>query len=104
MEGLIAMITKTQNPTVFKVNEKDLDILSMPIFESELDLLLNSTANSVYLDFTEVEEISSAILGSLLAKKMKLKKMGTEIHLLHLSNSLQRVLKILNLSEYFLPA
>jgi len=56
------------------------------------------------LDFTEVEEISSAILGSLLAKKMKLKKMGTEIHLLHLSNSLQRVLKILNLSEYFLPA
>lgn len=102
--GMIVMITKTENPRVFKVNEKDLDILSMSTFESELDLALNATSDSVSLDFTEVEEISSAILGILLAKKMKLKKKGIEINLMNVSNYLQRILKILNLSEYFLPA
>lgn len=102
--GMIVMITKTENPRVFKVNEKDLDILSMSTFESELDLALNATSDSVSLDFTEVEEISSAILGILLAKKMKLKKKGIEINLMNVSNYLQRILKILHLSEYFLPA
>lgn len=102
--GMIVMITKTENPRVFKVNEKDLDILSMSTFESELDLALIVTSDSVSLDFTEVEEISSAILGILLAKKMKLKKKGIEINLMNVSNYLQRILKILNLSDYFLPA
>jgi len=102
--GMIVMITKTENPRVFKVNEKDLDILSMSTFESELDLALIATSDSVSLDFTEVEEISSAILGILLAKKMKLKKKGIEINLMNVSNYLQRILKILNLSDYFLPA
>ncbi|PJE01016.1 MAG: hypothetical protein CK427_12130 [Leptospira sp.] len=102
--GMIVMITKTENPRVFKVNEKDLDILSMSTFESELDLALIATSDSVSLDFTEVEEISSAILGILLAKKMKLKKKGIEINLMNVSNYLQRILKLLNLSDYFLPA
>ncbi|MCZ8238951.1 MAG: STAS domain-containing protein [Leptospiraceae bacterium] len=96
------MIALTDNPNVYKIEEKDLDIFSISRFELELDALLNSSEISVYLDFENVEQVSSGIIGILLAKQMKLKKRGLAIKLLHLSNSIQNILKILNLREYFL--
>ncbi|WCL50052.1 STAS domain-containing protein [Leptospira sp. GIMC2001] len=96
------MIVSTENPNVYKIEEKDLDIFSMSRFELELDAVLNSSKISLYLDFENVEQISSGIIGILLAKQMKLKKRGLAIELLHLSNSIKNILKILNLRDYFL--
>ena len=68
------MITETEKTYVYKVETKSLDILSMGTFESELEYLLQNTNKHLFLDFSEVEEVSSAVLGILLQKKMKQKK------------------------------
>jgi anti-anti-sigma factor len=76
----------------------------MGAFERDLEKTLQNAFTHIYLDFSEVEEVSSAILGILLHKKMKMRKKGIEIYLLNASTSVQRILKILNLSSHLLSS
>lgn len=93
------MIRQTSKSNVYTVEAKSLDILCMGGFERELENSLQNANSHLFLDFSEVEEVSSAILGILLHKKMKMRKNGVEIYLFNVNSSIKRILKILNLSS-----
>ncbi|GBF49675.1 STAS domain protein [Leptospira ryugenii] len=93
------MIREMETTTIYKVETNCLDILSVTQFERELNGILHQNEKHVFLDFSEVEEVSSAVLGIIIHKKMKLKKEGREIYLLHTTKSVERILKILKLSS-----
>lgn len=96
------MIQKTNLPDFFKIKCRKLDINSMMDFEIELDSLLGSAGKNIWLDLGEVEEISSAILGIILRRKLKMREAGTEIYLSNVKPDIKRILKAMNLAPYFL--
>ncbi|TGL58121.1 anti-sigma factor antagonist [Leptospira ognonensis] len=96
------MIRQTQKANVLLVEAKSLDILCMGGFEKALEKFLVAENSQIFLDFGNVEEVSSAILGIILHKKMKLRKKGIEIYLLNVTPGIQRILKILNLTSLLL--
>lgn len=105
MKGTVRkMIQKTQNASIFKIESKYIDILSMGSFERELESILSTTTRNIFLDFSEVEEVSSAVLGILIHKKVKMKNKGIEIYLLNTSKSIERILKILKLTSLLLSS
>ncbi len=98
------MIRQTNKSNVFLVEAKSLDILCMGGFEKDLENTLQSGFGDLYLDFSLVEDVSSAVLGILLHKKMKMRKLGREIFITNISPSIQRILKILNLTSLLLQS
>jgi anti-anti-sigma factor len=96
------MIKKTEHSNTYKVEAESLDILCMGAFENELESILKTSQEDLYLDFSEVRDLSSAILGILLHKKMKMRKLGKEIYLQNASPTVIRILKILNLTSQLL--
>ncbi|TGN11805.1 STAS domain-containing protein [Leptospira ilyithenensis] len=96
------MIQATNQEGFYKIERKKLDIESMGHFEKEWNSFVSPFDQNIFLDLSEVEEISSAILGILLHKRMKMRKLGVEIHLLNVNPKILRILKIMNLSCYFL--
>ncbi|TGN20528.1 STAS domain-containing protein [Leptospira idonii] len=96
------MIQATEYPGCYKVNLTKLDLESMGNFEMELNSHLSPREKVILLDFAEVEEISSAILGILLKKKMEMRKGGCEVYLWNVKPIVRRILKITKLAQFLL--
>ncbi|MDF3819170.1 anti-sigma factor antagonist [Leptospira sp. 96542] len=96
------MLEKTNAPDCFKVGMNRLDVYTTPILESEMALIFQKDITRLYLDFSEVEEVSSSVLGLLLHKKMFYKKMGKELCITNVLPPISKLLKILNLSNHLL--
>lgn len=97
------MEAQQKNPTIYHVEESCLDVFYTPILDRELDLLFASSKSPLILDFSQVEEVSSAILGLLLHKKIQFQKAGKDLVLSQVKPQIQKVLRILHLESQFLP-
>jgi anti-anti-sigma factor len=93
-------LEKAQN--TYEVKVTSLDVFYAPVLEGELDRLFQTAENPIYLDFSRVDEVSSAVLGLLLHKRIRFQKAGKDLFLIHVKPQIQKVLRILHLEKYLL--
>lgn len=74
--------------------EGELDTLSSPDFEKELEPLLEE-ADSVTIDFAKLEYISSAGLRALLSAEQIMEEKGAEqVRIIHMSDTIRSIFTI----------
>ena len=79
--------------------EGELDTLSAPDFEAELEPML-ATADSLTLDFEKLGYISSAGLRVLLAAEQAMEEKGAErVRVLHVNDTIREVFEITGFEE-----
>ena len=85
---------KLENGALFIALEGELDTLSSPDFEAELEPLL-AEANSVTIDFEKLEYISSAGLRVLLAAEQAMEeKGGQQVKVVNLNDTIRNIFNI----------
>ncbi|MCG6145815.1 STAS domain-containing protein [Leptospira bandrabouensis] len=96
------MVTKTVEENCYRIESNRLDVYSAASLEEDMTNIFEKGATSLYLDFSQVEEVSSAVLGLLLYKKMIYSKKGVRLMLINVNPQIQKILKILNLNAHLL--
>ncbi|TGL87365.1 anti-sigma factor antagonist [Leptospira congkakensis] len=96
------MVTKTVEENCYRIEESQLDLYSAASLEEDMTNIFQKGVTSLYLDFSNVEEVSSSVLGLLLYKKMIYRKQGVSLFLINVNPQVFKILKILNLSGHLL--
>ncbi|MCW7493788.1 STAS domain-containing protein [Leptospira sp. 2 VSF19] len=96
------MITKTVEESCYRIESNRLDVYSAASLEEDMTNIFEKGVTSLYLDFSQVEEVSSAVLGLLLYKKMIYSKKGVRLMLINVNPQVQKILRILNLKSHLL--
>ncbi|MBM9592123.1 STAS domain-containing protein [Leptospira sp. 201903075] len=96
------MVTKTVEENCYRIESNQLDVYSAAGLEEDMTSIFKQGVSSLYLDFSNVEEVSSSVLGLLLYKKMIYRKQGVSLFLINVNPQIQKILKILNLNGYLL--
>ncbi|XDD45362.1 STAS domain-containing protein [Leptospira sp. WS39.C2] len=96
------MVTKFETEKNYRIETNRLDLYSAQGLEEDMTKLFQHGTSAIYIDFSNVEEVSSAVLGLLLYKKMTFQKKGVMLFLTNVKPQIQKVLKILNLSGHLL--
>ncbi|HUH75086.1 MAG TPA: STAS domain-containing protein [Chitinophagales bacterium] len=78
-----------------------IDTLTSPELEGVLQPLLLQDKILITIDFKEVTYISSAGLRVLIKAAQKAKQGNTEVHLIHLNESVAQVLEITGFQSFF---
>ncbi|WP_244241581.1 STAS domain-containing protein [Leptospira jelokensis] len=97
------MVTDIIHEKSYRVETNRLDLYSAKSLEEEMANLFQPGTIAIYIDFSNVEEVSSAVLGLILYKKMNYQKQGVRLYLVNVKPQIQKILKILNLSHHLLP-
>ncbi|MCW7467924.1 STAS domain-containing protein [Leptospira kanakyensis] len=97
------MVTKTVEENCYRIESNQLDVYSAASLEEDMTNIFQKGFTSLYLDFSNVEEVSSSILGLLLYKKMIYRKQGVNLYLINVNPQVFKILKILNLNGHLLP-
>ncbi|TGL21924.1 STAS domain-containing protein [Leptospira yanagawae] len=97
------MVTEITNEKSYRVETNRLDLYSAKSLEEDMTNLFQPGTIAIYIDFSNVEEVSSAVLGLLLYKKMTFQKQGVRLYLVNVKPQIHKILKILNLSHHLLP-
>ncbi|WP_244241421.1 STAS domain-containing protein [Leptospira perdikensis] len=96
------MVAKTAEENCYRIESNQLDVYSAAGLEEDMTSIFQKGVTSLYLDFSNVEEVSSSVLGLLLYKKMIYRKQGVSLYLINVNPQIQKILKILNLNGYLL--
>lgn len=96
------MVTKSIEENCYRIESNRLDVYSAASLEKDMTSIFQKGVSSLSLDFSNVEEVSSAVLGLLLYKKMAYQKQGVTLLLINVNPQIQKILKILNLNGYLL--
>ncbi|MCZ8343262.1 MAG: STAS domain-containing protein [Leptospira sp.] len=96
------MIALEKKQNTYQVNATSLDVFYVPVLEEELERLFQSGENPLFIDFSQVEEVSSAVLGLLLHKRIRFQKAGKDLLLIHVQPQIQKILRILHLEKYLM--
>ncbi|EMY60155.1 STAS domain-containing protein [Leptospira terpstrae] len=96
------MVTKSIEENCYRIESNRLDVYSAASLEEDMTSIFQKGVSSLSLDFSNVEEVSSAVLGLLLYKKMAYQKQGVTLLLINVNPQIQKILKILNLNGYLL--
>lgn len=96
------MVTKTVEENCYRIESNRLDVYSAAGLEEDMTNIFQKGVSSLYLDFSNVEEVSSAVIGLILYKKMAYQKQGVTLLLINVNPQIQKILKILNLNGYLL--
>lgn len=96
---MVKEFTKEKN---YRIETNRLDLYSTKGLDEDMTNLLQNGTSAIYIDFSNVEEVSSAVLGLLLYKKMTYQKQGVQLFLINVKPQIQKVLKILNLNGHLL--
>ncbi|MCW7482541.1 STAS domain-containing protein [Leptospira kanakyensis] len=97
------MVTKTIEENCYRIESNQLDVYSAASLEEDMTNIFQKGVTSLYLDFSNVEEVSSSVLGLLLYKKMIYRKQGVNLYLINVNPQVFKILKILNLNGHLLP-
>ena len=101
-EGEITMLKtekKLENGALFIALEGELDTLSSPDFEVELEPLLAET-DSLTIDFAKLSYISSAGLRVLLAAEQALEEKGAEqVKIVNANNTIRHIFEITGFTD-----
>ncbi|PJZ45136.1 STAS domain-containing protein [Leptospira brenneri] len=97
------MVTKTVEENCYRIESNHLDLYSAASLEEDMTSIFQKGVTSLYLDFSNVEEVSSSVLGLLLYKKMVYRKQGVSLFLINVNPQVFKILKILNLNGHLLP-
>ena len=90
---------KLENGALFIALEGELDTLSSPDFEAELEPLLADT-NSLTLDFEKLEYISSAGLRVLLAAEQAMEEKGAaQVKIVNMNDTIRNIFEITGFSD-----
>ena len=91
---MLNVVKKLENGALFITLEGELDTLSSPDFEAELEPLLPE-ADSVTIDFEKLEYISSAGLRVLLAAEQAMEeKGGQQVKVVNLNDTIRNIFNI----------
>ncbi|TGL52998.1 anti-sigma factor antagonist [Leptospira kemamanensis] len=96
------MVTEFTKEKNYRIETNRLDLYSTKGLDEDMTNLLQNGTSAIYIDFSNVEEVSSAVLGLLLYKKMTYQKQGVQLFLINVKPQIQKVLKILNLNGHLL--
>lgn len=96
------MVTEFTKEKNYRIETNRLDLYSTKSLDEDMTNLLQNGTSAIYIDFSNVEEVSSAVLGLLLYKKMTYQKQGVQLFLINVKPQIQKVLKILNLNGHLL--
>ncbi|MGV3665056.1 MAG: STAS domain-containing protein [Leptospira bouyouniensis] len=96
------MVTELTREKSYRIQSNRLDLYSAQGLEEDMTKLFLAGESLIYLDFSNVEEVSSAVLGLLLYKKVMFKKQGVRLFLINVKPQIQKILKILNLRDHLL--
>lgn len=92
---------RMENGTLFIALEGELDTLTAPNFEEQLDPLLKET-DSMTIDFEKLSYISSAGLRVLLAAEQYMEEKGAEqIKILNVNDTILNIFEITGFTELF---
>ncbi len=90
---------KLENGALYIALEGELDTLSSPDFEAELEPLL-AEANSITIDFEKLGYISSAGLRVLLAAEQAMEEKGAEqVKVIHMNDTIRNIFSITGFEE-----
>jgi len=90
---------KLENRALFIALEGELDTLSSPDFEAELEPLL-ATADSLTLDFAKLEYISSAGLRVLLSAEQAMEEKGAEqVKVVNMNDTIRNIFEITGFAD-----
>ena len=90
---------KLENGALFIALEGELDTLSSPDFEAELEPLL-ADAESLTLDFEKLEYISSAGLRVLLSAEQHMEEKGAEqVKVIHMNDTIRNIFDITGFAD-----
>ena len=90
---------KLENGALFIALEGELDTLSSPDFEAELEPLLKE-ADSVTIDFEKLEYISSAGLRVLLAAEQAMEEKGAEqVKIVNINDTIRNIFDITGFAD-----
>ncbi|TGM30502.1 anti-sigma factor antagonist [Leptospira levettii] len=98
-DKMVSELTKEKN---YRIEVSSLDLYSAQNLEEDMTKLFQNDLSVIYIDFSNVEEVSSAVIGLLLYKKMMFQKQGVRLFLTNVKPQIQKILKILNLSCHLL--
>ena len=91
---MLNVVKKLENGALFIALEGELDTLSSPDFEAELEPLLPE-ADSVTIDFEKLEYVSSAGLRVLLAAEQAMEeKGGQQVKVVNLNDTIRNIFNI----------
>ncbi|ABZ94711.1 Antagonist of anti-sigma factor [Leptospira biflexa serovar Patoc strain 'Patoc 1 (Ames)'] len=99
----IKMVTELTTEKSYLIESNRLDLYSAQGLEEEMTKLFQKGMSVIYIDFSNVEEVSSAVLGLFLYKKVMFQKQGVRLFLINVKPQIQKILKILHLSGHLLP-
>ncbi|TGK87904.1 anti-sigma factor antagonist [Leptospira noumeaensis] len=97
------MVTKKVEENCYRIESNQLDVYSAASLEEDMTNIFQKGVTSLSLDFSNVEEVSSSVLGLLLYKKMIYRKQGVSLYLINVNPQILKILKILNLNGHLLP-
>lgn len=96
------MNTEVMTEKSYRIETNRLDLYSAKCLEEDMKEISVAGMSTLSVDFSNVEEVSSAVLGLLLYKKMMFQKQGVRLYLVNVKPQVLKVLKILNLSSHLL--
>ncbi|XDD41760.1 STAS domain-containing protein [Leptospira sp. WS60.C2] len=96
------MNTEVMTEKSYRIETNRLDLYSAKRLEEDMKEISVAGMSTLSVDFSNVEEVSSAVLGLLLYKKMMFQKQGVRLYLVNVKPQVLKVLKILNLSSHLL--
>ena len=94
---MLNVVKKLENGALFIALEGELDTLSSPDFEAELEPLLPE-ADSVTIDFQKLEYISSAGLRVLLSAQKVMNRQGT-MKVIHVGEVIKEIFDVTGFSD-----
>ena len=96
---MLNVVKKLENGALFIALEGELDTLSSPDFEAELEPLLAET-DSLTIDFAKLSYISSAGLRVLLAAEQALEEKGAEqVKIVNANNTIRHIFEITGFTD-----
>ena len=95
----IQLAEDTEGVTVLSL-AGDLDADGAPVLSAELERHLRAGEVKLHLDFEDVDFISSAGVGSLIAGVGEFRDEGGDLQLINMSGDHRRVLEVLGLLDY----
>jgi len=93
-------IKKDNNKASIKL-EKDIVASNIEAMKSELKQLLAEGITEITIDLSDVEMMDSMGIGILIATHNSLKKLDSQLKLIHASDDILKLLKTMRLHEHF---
>ncbi len=90
-----------QFKTIFRPKERRLDSRNAGELKAEFLLLAQSEINSLIVDFTEVDQVDSAVLSALLLGQRQMRIVDGELRLAGLNDSIRKLLELTQLDRMF---